>query len=145
MRINYPAVVVSAVVYWLLGAVWYTIFSRPFIALMRWTPEDLVRVRNEGSAKELALAFFSSLITAYVLAHFIRHTNSRTVPDGLKTAFWLFVGFTLTTNLNTVLFESRPVGLYLINAGYHLVGFFLMGALLSVWRKQEARGFAYQT
>ncbi len=51
----------------------------------------------------------------------------------------------MTTNLETVIFEQRPLGLYLINNGYHLVGLLGMGALLAVWRRREARVPAYQS
>jgi hypothetical protein len=147
LRINYLAVLVSALVYWVLGALWYSplLFARPFIALMRWTPEDLARIERQGAAREIVIALASSLLTAYVLAHFVRLARAQTVADGLKTAFWAFVGFALTTNLSTVLFEGRPFGLYLINNGYNLVGFLLMGAVLAAWRKQEALEPAYQS
>jgi hypothetical protein len=79
-----------------------------------------------------------------VLAYFVRATGARNVFDGLKTGLWACVGFVLTTNLSSVLFESRPLGLYLINNGYHLIGFLLMGALLASWRRQEAKSLAYQ-
>ena len=51
MRINYLAVAVSALAYWALGALWYSplLFARPFITLMRWTPEDYwLLVTGEG-------------------------------------------------------------------------------------------------
>lgn len=145
MKINYLAVVASAALYWILGGLWYALFTGPFVRLMRWTPEDMARIENESHAMELAGAFVVSLLTAYALAHFVRLTNSRGALDGIKTASLAFLGFVLTTNLSSVLFESRPLGLYLINNGYHLVGFLLMGALLAAWRREEARSLAYQT
>ena len=34
MRTNYPAVVVCAILYWLLGGLWYDLlFSKPWMAL----------------------------------------------------------------------------------------------------------------
>src|ERR687890_261027 len=144
-KINYLAVVAAGVLYWILGAVWYGLFSERFVALMRWTPEDLARVQAQGSAKELALAFAASMLTAYVLAHFVRYAGARTALDGALAGFWAFVGFVLTTNLATVIFEGRPSGLYLINMGYNLVALLLMGALLAVWRGHGARVPAYQT
>ena len=122
MRINYAAVAVSALAYWLLGGLWYSplLFARPFVALL------------------------ISLLLAYVLAHFVRFTGAETARTGLLAGFWLWLGFVATTNLETVLFEGRPLGLYLINNGYHLVGLLGMGALLAVWRR-DARVPAYQT
>lgn len=145
MRINNAAVLVSALAYWMLGAVWYGLFSGPFVALMRWTPEQVARIQAEGAGREIGVALLASLLTSYVLAHFVKFTGAETASKGAQAGFWLWLGFVLTTNLNTVLFEFRPLGLYLINSGYHLVGLLGMGALLAVWKRKEARVAAYQT
>jgi hypothetical protein len=147
MRINYPAVFVSALAYWALGALWYSplLFARPFIALMRWTPEQLASVESQGAGAQIVVALLTSLVLAYVLAHFVKFTGAETVKSGALTGFWLWLGFVATSNLETVLFESRPVGLYLINNGYHLVGLLGMGSLLAVWRRRDARVPAYQS
>jgi hypothetical protein len=147
MKINYPAVVASAAAYWVLGALWYSplLFARPFIALKGFTPEQLAAVEAQSHAGEIGLAFVSSLVLAYVLAHFVKFTGAETVRTGMVTGFWLWLGFVLTTNLETVIFEGRPVGLYLINNGYHLVGMLGMGALLAVWRRERGRVPAFQS
>ena len=147
MRIHYPAVFVSALAYWALGALWYSplLFARPFVALMRWTPEQLASVESQGEGAQIVVALLTSLVLAYVLAHFVKFTGAETVKSGALTGFWLWLGFVATSNLETVLFESRPVGLYLINNGYHLVGLLGMGSLLAVWRRRDARVPAYQS
>ena len=147
MRINYPAVVASAVGYWVLGALWYSplLFARPFVALKGWTPDQVAALQAQGHAGEVGAAFAVSLVTAYVLAHLVKFMGAETARAGLLTGFWLWLGFTATTNLSTVLFEGRPLGLYLINNGYHLVGLLGMGALLAVWRRREARVPAFQS
>ncbi len=148
MRINHLAVAVSALAYWALGAAWYSplLFARPFIALMRWTPEQLAAVEAAGAGKEIALALLSSFAVAYVLAHFVKYVGAETAATGASVGFWLWLGFVATTNSATVLFEGRPFGLYLINVGYNLVAFLGMGALLAVWKRREARQhFAYQS
>jgi hypothetical protein len=147
MRINYPAVFVSALAYWALGALWYSplLFASPFVALMRWTPEQLASVQSQGAGAQIVVALLTSLVLAYVLAHFVKFTGAETVKSGALTGFWLWLGFVATSNLETVLFESRPLGLYLINNGYHLAGLLGMGSLLAVWRRRDARVPAYQS
>ncbi|HJR09428.1 MAG TPA: DUF1761 domain-containing protein [Pyrinomonadaceae bacterium] len=146
MKINYAAVAASAILYWLLGGLWYSplLFGNKFISLMRWTPEQLARIEAEGASAQLALAFVGSLVTAYVLAHIVRYAGAENARDGAKTGIWLWLGFIVTTNLSTI-FEFRPLGLYLINMGYHLVALVSMGGLLAVWRKKrsEAKAPAY--
>ena len=145
MKINYVAVAVSALLYWVLGGIWYSplLFGGKFIQIMRWSPDQLARIEAEGAGLQLALAFVGSLVAAYVLAHVVRYAGAENAPDGAKTGLWLWLGFVVTTNLNTVFFEFRPLGLYLINVGYHLVAFLSMGALLAVWRKREASAQVY--
>lgn len=89
MKINYPAVVVAAILHWILGAVWYGIFSNKFIELMAFTPEQLHAIETQNHAKDYILAFLSSLVLVYVLAHFIQYTKATTLAGGLQTAFWL--------------------------------------------------------
>jgi hypothetical protein len=146
MKINYAAVAASALIYWVLGGLWYSplLFGGKFIELMRWSPDQIARIEAEGAAAQLALAFAGSLAAAYVLAHAVRYTNAERAASGAKTGLWLWLGFIVTSNLNTVFFEFRPAALYLINIGYHLAAFLAMGALLAVWRKRvEVKAPAY--
>jgi hypothetical protein len=63
---------------------------------------------------------------------------------GIQTAFWLWLGFIVTTQAATVIFELRPLGLYLLNIGYQFVGCALAGAILAVWRTRETTEAAAQ-
>lgn len=138
MKINYPAVLVAAILHWILGAVWYGIFSNKFVELMAWTPQQLTEMESKSSMKELALAFLSSLVLVYVLAHLVQYTKASNLVGGLQTAFWLWLGFVTTTQLATVIFEGRKPGLYLLNIGYQLVACLVAGALLAVWKPRAA-------
>ena len=140
MKINYPAVLVATVAHFLVGGVWYgVLFSNKFIELIAWSPEKLQTMQNQSPAKPLVIAFISALVLVYILAHFIQYTKARTALDGVQTAFWLWLGFVASTQLATVIFEERKLGLYLINVGYQLVACALAGIILSVWRTREVK------
>lgn len=134
MKINYPAVLVAAILHWILGAVWYGIFSAKFVELIAWTPEQLAAVESQSHTKEYILSFLTSLVLCYVLAHFVQYTKATNFAGGLQTAFWLWLGFIVTTQLPTVIFEGRKAGLYLINIGYQFVACLAAGALLAIWK-----------
>jgi hypothetical protein len=140
MKIKYPAVLVATLVHFILGGLWYSplLFGNKFIQLINWTPEKLRQVESESHAKELVIAFVMSLLLVYILAHFLQYTKATNVIGGIQTAFWLWLGFVVTTQLPTVLFEGRSLGLFLINVGYQFVGCALAGAILAVWRTREA-------
>ena len=147
MRIKYPAVIVATLVHFILGGLWYSplLFGNKFLQIVNWSPEKLAEVENQRHVKELALAFVTSVVLVYILAHFVQYTKAKTAWAGMETAFWLWLGFIVTTQLATVLFEQRPLGLYLINISYQLVGCTLAGVILAVWRPQEANQAAVQT
>jgi hypothetical protein len=134
MKINYPAVLVAGILHWILGAVWYGVFSSKFVELMAWTPAQLAVIESQSHTRDYILAFVSSLVLVYILAHFVQYTNAKNLAGGLQTAFWLWLGFIVTTQLATVIFEGRKPGLYLLNIGYQLVACMVAGALLAVWR-----------
>jgi hypothetical protein len=139
MKIKYPAVIVATLVHYILGGLWYSpvLFGNKFIQLINWTPEKLQQVQNESHAKELAIAFVMSLILVYILAHFVQYTRATNAVAGLQTAFWLWLGFVVTTQLPTVIFEGRAFGLFAINVSYQFVGCSLAGVILAVWRTRE--------
>ena len=138
MKINYPAVIVAAILHWILGAVWYGVFSSKFIELMAWTPAQMAAIESQSHTKDYILAFLSSLVLTYILAHFLQYTKAVNISGGLQTAFWLWLGFVVTTQLPTVLFEGRKPGLYLLNIGYQFVACLAAGALLALWRPRPA-------
>jgi hypothetical protein len=139
MKIKYPAVLVATLIHFILGGLWYSplLFGNKFIQLIGWSPAKVEEISSQSHAKELIVAFVSSAILVYVLAHFVQYTKATTVMGGIQTAFWLWLGFIVTTSIATVLFEQRPLGLYLINSSYQLVGCSLAGAILAIWRPQE--------
>ena len=140
MKIKYPAVIVATLVHFILGGLWYSplLFGNKFLQIIAWTPQQLEQIEAQSHAKELIIAFVTSLVLVYILAHFVQYTKAKNWRGGLETGFWLWLGFVATTQLATVIFEKRPLGLYLINIGYQLVGCTLAGLILAVWRPQEA-------
>lgn len=146
MKIKYPAVIVATLAHYLLGGLWYSplLFGNKFLQIIGWSPEKLAEMEKQTPVKELAIAFVTSLVLVYILAHFVQYTKAKTAWGGIQTAFWLWLGFIVTTQLATVIFEQRPLGLYLINIGYQLVGCAIAGVILALWRPQEASNAAAQ-
>ena len=135
MKINYPAVIVAAIIHWILGGVWYAIFSKPFTAFIG--SDKLRELESHSEAMAFLLAFMSSLIIAYLLARLLRLTRAESLFDALKIVFLVWLGFIAATQLTTVLFEARNLGLYLLGVGYQLVACALAGTILVFWRPRQ--------
>jgi hypothetical protein len=54
--------------------------------------------------------------------------------DGLKIGMVVWLGFVTTVQLTNALFMRQRNRLYLINTGYQLVCYLIMGAILGPWR-----------
>ena len=146
MKIKYAAVIVATLAHYILGGLWYSplLFGNKFLQTINWSPAKIAEMGNQSHAKELIIAFVLSLVLVYILAHFVQYTKATSAMAGIQTAFWLWLGFVVTTQLPTVLFEQRPLGLFLINVGYQFVGCSIAGAILAIWRPQEAGATAPQ-
>jgi hypothetical protein len=132
--INIWAVLVAAVVYWLLGAVWFTIFSNAWLASIGKTMEQLQHeVVNPGAA--YGVAFVANLIIAYVLGWVVIRTGEQTVVRGITVGALLWVGLVGTTIGTAFIFEGRSLEGFVLTAGYPLVGMLVMGAIVGGWKK----------
>ena len=52
---------------------------------------------------------------------------------GMKVGLAVWLGFVTTVQLTAKLFGNQPTRLYLINTGYQLVCYLMMGAILAAW------------
>ncbi len=48
----------------------------------------------------------------------------------------LWFGIVVTTWATEYIFEVRPLGLWMVNLGFWLVGMVIMGAIVGAWKKK---------
>lgn len=127
--INWLAVFVAALSTFILGGLWYgPLFSKPW---MRASGVTEAQTQQGGAALIFAMSFVLQVIAAAMLDMFIG-------PEA-TLGFGLFAGaavglFWVATAFGVVyLFERRPVAHWAVNAGYQVVAFVIMGAILGAW------------
>jgi len=132
--INHWAVIVAAVVFFALGAVWYNVFSKPWLDGIGKTVEQIMK-ENGGSPMPYVIGFIAILVMCYTLGWIVQKGMQPTAGNGALTgatvAFGI-VGATLALNYG---FEARGLTLWLINAGYVFIGLVIAGAIIGAWRK----------
>jgi hypothetical protein len=137
MGINLWSVLVAAVATMVVGFLWYSplLFARPWMVLMGYDPNDKAKLAEmqQGAGKMYGLSFVASLVSAAVLAKIIAITTVNSALYGMKVGSAVWLGFVATVQLTGVLFAKQPTKLYLINTGYQLVCYLVMGAILAVW------------
>lgn len=132
--INYLAVIAAIAVNMIVGAVWYSplLFARPWMAANGFTEEQ---IKAQGSAtRGYVVSVIASVVIAFAIALFAQAAGADAAIDGLLLGLSAGVGFVATTSAANYIFESRPLKLYLINAGYPVVSFTLIGLLVGAWQ-----------
>ena len=129
--INWIAVVAAALSAFALGAIWYSmpLFGRT------WMRE--IGLSEDAAAKANMPLIFG---TVFVLQFAAATALAACMPadsnwlSGIKCGlvvglFWVATAFGIT-----YLFEQRSLRLFMINAGYYVVLFAIMGTVLGAWR-----------
>ena len=136
MKTNYAAVFVSAVVYWLMGAVWYgVLFSKQWMALENISVE---KASSMNPVLPYIITFVLNVLIAYSLAQICIWRNADTVGRGASVGVLLWIGFVGPITYTTHMYEMRPKELYAINEFFPLFGMVVMGAIIGAWTKKSA-------
>ena len=127
------AIVVAAIVYFFIGAIWYGQFSVAWLAGIGRTMAEL-EAENPG-ARPYVVGFGSVLVACATLGWLIARTGTSGGAGGAKLGAVValgLVGAQLALNYG---FESRSVSLWLINTGYAVVGLAIAGGIIGAWSK----------
>jgi hypothetical protein len=136
MKTNYAAVVVAAIAYWMLGAVWYgVLFSKPWMELEHMSMEQ---AKSMNPVLPYVITLLLNLVIAYVVAQICVWRNANTVGRGAAVGVLLWVGIVGPITFTTYMYEMRPHLLFAINEFYPLAGLVLMGSILGAWTKKTA-------
>jgi len=130
-QLNVLAVVVAAVLAFVIGGLWYS----PILFAKAWMQEaglDEARTRNANMARVFGLSLLASLVMAFNLAAFIGPKGS--LGFGLLAGAATGIGW-VSMSLGVIyLFERRSLKLWLINSGYQVLTYTVMGGVIGVWR-----------
>ena len=138
LGVNLWAVLVAALATMVIGFVWYSpmLFAKPWMVLMGYDPNDKVKIAEmqKSAGPSYAMSLVASVLAAFVLGKLIAVSGSVTAVDGLKIGLVVWLGFVTTVQFTNALFSRQRNRLYMINTGYQLVCYVVMGAILGAWR-----------
>jgi hypothetical protein len=123
------AILVAALSSFLLGGVWYgPLFKHAWCQAAGIDPN----AKPAHPARVFGGAFVLSLVSATLYAWFLGPHPDRWFAIGMGVAVGL--GWVSTSFGINYLFAGRPLKLWAIDGGYHVLQFVLYGAILSFWR-----------
>jgi len=131
---NWLAIIVAAVVAFLIGGLWYSplLFARQWMAAHAHSPEDVARMKADAP-RAYGISFVAFLVMAFILQMVLNHVDAHTWQSGALWAAHLWLGFAVTIGLMANVYSGKRFSVFLIDAGYQLVYFLVMGAILGAW------------
>lgn len=132
-ELNYLAILVTAVVIFAIGALWYTVlFGKLWLAAHGYTPEQLEGMKTR-MGMTYGLSFVCYLVLAAVMDLLILRMGITEAIGGAKLGLVCWVGFVATIGLTANLYSNKSITTYLIDAAYQLVFLVAAGVILAIW------------
>ena len=128
--INWLAVIVSTVVAFALGGLWYSksLCGRAWLEEVGLTEEA---INDANMPKTFGGTFVLQFLAVTALAAFIGADSIW--QSGLYSGLLIGVFWIATAYGITYLFAQRSLRLFLINAGYNIVLFAIAGTIIGAW------------
>ena len=128
--LNWWAILVSTVVAFLIGGIWYgPLFGKAWVAALGKTEDEL-----QPSPTPFIVSAITSLITAVALAAIIKALAITTWVGGLGIGALVGIGFIATAMASDSAFCGWTLRLFLIQSGYRVFYSLVMGVILAVWQ-----------
>lgn len=129
LEINLAGVVIAAVAYAVIGPIWYSkwVFG-PLWMRLNGLPMDL---EKDYPPTAYLSGFLLCFIAVFSLAAVLEGLLVESVEEAASLSAGIGAGFVFTATGTTGLFVSRPLGLWLIDNMYHVLGLTVAGAILA--------------
>ena len=138
--INYLAIIVAAIVGWLIGAGYYMGLARQWVDAHGRTMEDFKAQAEASKGTSAAwlpyvLALVAEFVMAWVLAGLLAHLGPEqtTVWNGIVSALFVWLGFVVTTVAVNNMFGMRKPMLSVIDSGHWLLVLLAMGIIIGLF------------
>ena len=129
------AILAAAVTCWLLAALWYTVlFGRAWSGALARAGRPVERPGSSTLVMQLVLTFVGNLFVATAVAWVLQCFGTTGMPVASRLAMVLGVGIAASVLGVAAVWERKPLAVYLIDAGYHILAVLVAALVLMQWR-----------
>ena len=135
-QINWLSVVVATLAYFALGAIWYSLlFQKQWIRYQGISIEDMSKPdAKKGLGTIMLASFVVTFIVSIGLAMLSEYMSLTSLHHGIHLGLITGICFAATSIAINMLYEKKPMGLFLINAGYQVIGTLIAAIIIVCWR-----------
>ena len=133
-QVNWLAVLVAALAYFFLGAIWYSkaLFGTKWASLVGIDMND--PNKGKGMAKMFVVTLVLIIVACIGLAFLVSKLDLHVMMSAIKLGLLTGICFASTAVAISFVYENRPAGIYFIDCGYHLAGHIIAAIILVLWR-----------
>ena len=134
-HLNWLAILVAGVAYWMLGALWFSaLFGKVWAAEMEKIGIKIQPPAGGKMARMYLTTLFYNILASLGMAILIVALGVTMVGDGIKVGLMVGILFSAATQLQTTLWEGRSMKLTAIDVTYPILGTVLCSAILTFWQ-----------
>jgi Protein of unknown function (DUF1761) len=127
IEFEFLSVLIATIIYMAIGFLWYS----PFLFKKQWLKYFKPNIKNmKMDLKTFIFSSTSAFVLCAIFSLLIGFLEVNTALDGLFVGFGIWFGFVATTQLSAVIWKKEAFGLFLIDSGYYLISFCIIGAFL---------------
>ena len=129
--LNWLSIIVATVVYFVLGALWYSpvLFGNIWMKLRNLDKDTM----EQPNPIIYLYSFILQFIGVISLALFISALGVSSAAHGTLIGFGAGAGFVFSLAGTTGIFTDIPMKLHFLDNGYHVAGLTIAGFILGVW------------
>jgi hypothetical protein len=118
--VNNVGILAAAIAAWLVGAAWYGVLGKQWLAALGRTEADMCGPdgKRHMPVGPMILSFVAALITAFLLSGLMGHIGAMTVRTGVISGALVWVGFVITTIAVNNAYQQRKLMLTVIDGGH---------------------------
>jgi hypothetical protein len=132
LDINIWAVLVAAAANFIIGFLLHgPVGGKLWMKLANITPTGNEKMGD--MVPQMIWNFVANFVFAFVLAQMISFTGAMGATKGMVFAFWVWLGYVVTSTSIEVIWMKKPFKLWLYDSFASLVSILAMGAIIASW------------
>jgi hypothetical protein len=132
-NVNYLAVFVAALAYFILGALWYSLLFGKYWS--KGIEEMGIKISKPDKGKMgimMMKSFIANLLCAFTMAYFLGLVGVYNLHTGIKLGIAGGCGLTLASQLMVANWQGTKMRVVVVDAGYQILGVMLVSVIIAL-------------
>jgi uncharacterized membrane protein YeaQ/YmgE (transglycosylase-associated protein family) len=129
LHLNWPMVLVAAIAYFAIGAIWYTVLFGKYWA----KAYQMENADRKGAVMSMVIGFVLTFVITMVIGLMLNAVRCKELYDCFIRAYILAAGMVVGILGTALNYQRKPLGVWIVDIGYHLVGILVAALILAKW------------